>query len=139
MDPPHRRRAQSTLVTDASVRQQLRVEEVDLGGTDLVEGHRSEPSHDLVTDVVLVSAVGRVPDSRADGWEPPLGQKLGDRTVRIHPAKLGERGPAPCGVGHALNGNRPCGPVDPAVSATGRITKRWNLRVNVDLSDGNAS
>lgn len=29
--------------------------------------------------------------------------------------------------------------LDPAVSATGRITKRWNLRVNVDLSDENAS
>ena len=29
--------------------------------------------------------------------------------------------------------------LDPAVSATGRITKRWNLRVNVDLSNGNLS
>ena len=29
--------------------------------------------------------------------------------------------------------------LDPAVPATGRITKRWNLRVNVDLSNGNLS
>lgn len=27
--------------------------------------------------------------------------------------------------------------LDPGVSATGRITKRWNLRLNFDISDGN--